>query len=87
MHICLEVVWLSRHGTIIHMVFLCFTFGSDKAEHWSDIRPVIGGYQSRFLCRYDGEFELTDLGKYLRDEEEAEAGRESDSAEKVDVFA
>ena len=67
--------------------FLCFTFGSDKAEHWSDIRPVIGGYQSRFLCRYDGEFELTDLGKYLRDEEEAEAGRESDSAEKVDVFA
>jgi len=49
-------------------VFLCFTFGSDKAEHWPVIAPTIGGYQSRFLHRYDGESELTEIGRYLQDQ-------------------
>ena len=46
--------------------FLCFTFGSDKAAHWPEIQPTIGGYQSRFLRRFDGASELTDIGRYLQ---------------------
>ena len=49
-------------------VFLCFTFGSDKEEHWPVIAPTINGYQSRFLHRCDGESELTEIGKYLQEE-------------------
>ena len=49
-------------------VFLCFTFGSDKAEHWPAIAPVINGYQSRFLHRFDGVSELTQIGAYLEGE-------------------
>ena len=63
--------------------FLCFTFGSDRAEHWGNILPTIGGYQSRILCRYDGDFELTDIGRHLRAEEVA-AGKVVPTA---DVFA
>jgi hypothetical protein len=48
-------------------VFLCFTFGSDKVEHWPAIAPTINGYQSRFLRRYDGASELTEIGRYLQD--------------------
>lgn len=54
--------------------FLCFTFGTDKREHWDTILPTIGGYQSRFLCQWNGEFALTEIGKYLRKEDVA-AGR------------
>ena len=46
-------------------VFLCFTFGSDKVEHWPAIAPTINGYQSRFLHRWDGASELTEIGRYL----------------------
>jgi len=46
-------------------VFLCFTFGSDKECHWPVIAPTINGYQSRFLHRYDGVSELTEIGRYL----------------------
>ena len=46
-------------------VFLCFTFGSDKECHWPVIAPTINGYQSRFLHRYDGVSELTQIGVYL----------------------
>lgn len=46
-------------------VFLCYTFGSDKQEHWPAIAPTINGYQSRFLHRYDGQSELTEIGNYL----------------------
>ena len=46
-------------------VFLCFTFGSDKEELWPVIAPTINGYQSRFLHRYDGVSELTEIGRYL----------------------
>lgn len=45
--------------------FLCFTFGSDRQEHWPAIAPTINGYQSRFLSCYDGSFQLTQLGEYL----------------------
>ena len=50
--------------------FLCFTFGSDKVEHWPTIAPTISGYQSRVLRRWDGSFALTEIGEYLRDQEE-----------------
>ena len=53
-------------------VFLCFTFGSDKEEHWPIIAPTINGYQSRFLHRYDGESELTEIGKYLQEQTRCE---------------
>mmetsp|Transcript_54873 Transcript_54873/g.96838 ORF Transcript_54873/g.96838 Transcript_54873/m.96838 type:complete len:123 (-) Transcript_54873:65-433(-) len=33
--------------------FLCFTFGTDKPEHWPLISDTIG-YQSRLLARPDG---------------------------------
>jgi hypothetical protein len=39
---------------------LCFTFGSDKMEHWGKIRRS-AGYQSRMVCRPDGKFVPTDL--------------------------
>ena len=54
--------------------FLCFTFGTDQPDHWPHILPTIGGYQSRFLCRHDGQFELTEIGRHLREEDVA-AGR------------
>ena len=60
--------------------FLCFTFGTDKAKHWDTIEPTIGGYQSRFLCRYDGKFELTEIGRHLREEEVASGRVRSDNA-------
>ena len=47
--------------------FLCWTFGSDKEEHWPAIEPTIGGYQSRFMRTYDNKFKLTDIGRYLDD--------------------
>ena len=47
--------------------FLCWTFGSDKEEHWVAIEPTIGGYQSRFMRTYDNKFKLTDIGRYLAD--------------------
>ena len=47
--------------------FLCWTFGSDKEEHWPAIEPTIGGYQSRFMRTYDDKFKLTDIGRYLAD--------------------
>ena len=60
--------------------FLCFTFGTDKAKHWDTIEPTIGGYQSRFLCRYDGKFELTEIGRHLREEEVASGRVRRDDA-------
>ena len=66
---------LSREvdGTVRPHVFLCFTFGSDKEEHWPVIAPTINGYQSRFLHRFDGRSELTEIGRYLRDVAPADA--------------
>lgn len=46
--------------------FLCFTFGSDKAEHWPSIVPTIGGYQSRIMKRFNGTWALTEIGEYLQ---------------------
>ena len=42
----------------------------DKAEHWPVIAPTIDGYQSRFLRRYDGVSQLTQIGEYLDGETE-----------------
>lgn len=60
--------------------FLCFTFGSDKQEHWPAIAPTINGYQSRFLHRYDGVSELTQIGEYLRDEGARDVAPDMDMA-------
>ena len=35
-------------------VYLCFTFGSDKTEHWPGIFESCG-YQARVLARHDGQ--------------------------------
>ena len=47
-------------------VYLCFTFGTDRQEHWPLIAQTIDGDQSRLLCRPDGETVLTQLGRTLR---------------------
>lgn len=46
-------------------VYLCFTFGSDKARHWPAIAPTISGYQSRFLSDHEGQMRLTELGRFI----------------------
>ena len=46
-------------------VYLCCTFGSDKARVWPDIAPTISGYQSRILVAADGSVRLTEIGEYL----------------------
>ena len=33
--------------------------------HWPAIVPTIGGYQSRIMRRFDGEWALTEIGEYL----------------------
>ena len=40
-------------------VYLCFTFGTDKPEHWPAIAQTIDGYQSRMLTRPDGSMVLS----------------------------
>ena len=40
-------------------VYLCFTFGTDKPEHWPAIAQTIDGYQSRVLTRPDGSMVLS----------------------------
>lgn len=37
------------------VALLCFTFGTDKMEHWDKIRAT-AGYQSRMVRRPDGKF-------------------------------
>lgn len=52
-------------GRRLPHAFLCFTFGSDKEEHWRHIAPTINGYQSRFLHNWRGVSELTEIGTHL----------------------
>ena len=40
-------------------VYLCFTFGSDKPEHWPAIAAAVDGKQSRMLMRADGSFAMS----------------------------
>jgi len=39
------------------VVLLCFTFGTDKMEHWEKIRAT-AGYRSRMVRRPDGAFDV-----------------------------
>ena len=45
--------------------YLCFTFGTDRQESWPLIAQTIDGDQSRLLCRPDGQFVLTQLGREM----------------------
>lgn len=47
--------------------YLCFTFGTDRLEHWPLIAQTIDGDQSRMLCRPDGTFVLTQYGRGLQE--------------------
>lgn len=49
--------------------YLCFTFGSDRPEHWPLISQTIDGDQSRVLARPDGALVLSRLGRRLAEEE------------------
>ena len=46
--------------------YLCFTFGTDRLEHWPLIAQTIDGDQSRMLCRPDGKMVLTQFGRRLQ---------------------
>mmetsp|Transcript_7980 Transcript_7980/g.24947 ORF Transcript_7980/g.24947 Transcript_7980/m.24947 type:complete len:315 (+) Transcript_7980:94-1038(+) len=62
----------SAGGAAAPHVYLCFTFGSDRAAFFEEhIAPTISGYQSRLLVAADGSVRLTELGRHL----EAEAAR------------
>ena len=41
------------------VILLSFTFGTDKMEHWEKIFRT-AGYQSKLVCRPDGEFQWLD---------------------------
>mmetsp|Transcript_65020 Transcript_65020/g.128562 ORF Transcript_65020/g.128562 Transcript_65020/m.128562 type:complete len:362 (-) Transcript_65020:172-1257(-) len=54
--------------------YLCFTFGTDRAEHWQKIYRNLGGNQSRVIARgMDGVLVLTRLGRQLQEAEAQEA--------------
>ncbi len=51
--------------------YLCFTFGTDRPEHWPAIARTIDGYQSRMLKRPDGAFVLSQLGQRIESRAES----------------
>lgn len=57
--------------------YLCFTFGTDRDEHWPTIYRTIGGEQSRVTCTTDGRLVLTRLGEELEIELDAREVRET----------
>jgi hypothetical protein len=45
--------------------YLCFTFGSDKEEHFAHVYETQGSYASRVIRTPSGETLLTDIGRHL----------------------
>ena len=59
----------SAHDADVPHVYLCFTFGTDKPEHWPAIASTIDGYQSRVLTRPDGSMVLSSWARRQQQEQ------------------
>jgi len=51
--------------------YLCFTFGSDKAEYWPRVLETQGGYAARVLRGPDRTEHVTEVGRFLAEQEGA----------------